>query len=134
MNINVADEIRSEWEIGILIENLMSRLRVVENLRQAGFNIKTLNSGEEATTFFKNCKNPIMIFDLENKIVSLANLKELTSENPADMERVMGFYPHVRIDLKEQAILAGIRSCYPRSKFFKNPAEVVDQIISNLLS
>jgi hypothetical protein len=121
-------------EIGILIENLMSRLRMVESLNRISFNSKTLNSAEDTILFFENSDNPLLIFDLENSTVNLDGLKKIITKNPLDMERIIGFYPHVRIDLKEQAFSAGIKTCYPRSKFFKNQAEIVNQIISNLLS
>jgi hypothetical protein len=94
----------------LLIE---SRIEAAAQLQGLGV---TTASVDDASTTIADVKPRIVVIDLATAADSLGTFKDAAEAVEAT---VVGYYPHVEVDLREAAREAGIERVYPRSRFLR---------------
>lgn len=105
-------------KFALWVENLMSRTRLLGFCSQIRIPAETVSSFDEALLFLINNPQGITIIDLENRQIDFEKLKSGINERKQMGNRIIGFFPHVEIGLKNRAKEAGIRHIVPRSVVF----------------
>ena len=96
--------------VAVVCRNVIDRSRIEPPLEQAGWR---LASEADAA---------VVVVDLEDE--GALRVIEAAADRGA---RVVAFGPHVDTDALEQARAAGAWRALPRSKFFRSPAEALDE-------
>lgn len=70
-------------------------------------------------------KTRLIIFDLTNKNIDLKIIKEIKSNHSLTRIDIIGFLPHIKIELKQKALDLGFDRVYARSEFSKKLPEII---------
>ncbi|MFQ5585081.1 MAG: hypothetical protein ACE5GL_11650 [Calditrichia bacterium] len=116
-------------KFALWVENLMSRTRLMGLCSQIRITAETVSSFDEAFLFLKNNPEGIMIIDLENRQIDFEQLKSGINEEEQMGNRIIGFFPHVEIGLKNRAKEAGIGHIVPRSVVFGDLSGSLERVI-----
>ena len=97
----------------LLVDDLISRQNIKEKFSKTKEFVYIKNKEE-----IEQKRTPdLVILDLTTNPSKLDSYLKVLKEMNL-IPKVVAFYPHVRIDLKENAKKNGIRKILPRSKFF----------------
>lgn len=106
-------------DIGLWIDNLMDRVRVGDHLKKNGFQTENIPNLQACLKFLQTGQG-IVVIDLQNTSVDLGKMQEQFGAQPELLKRIVCFFPHVQIHLKNGAQELGIEHVFPRSVFFKD--------------
>jgi hypothetical protein len=102
-----------------IVENLLDAVPITETARRLGVQV-VVASPAEADATCRREKPRLILLDLTaGGAVSLLRLPALQGIP------TVGFHPHVRIDLRQSALEAGLDRAIPRSAFFDRLPEVL---------
>jgi hypothetical protein len=100
----------------VVVPDLIFATRIVETAKQLGVEVLT-STRERAAFECRFAPTDLLVLDLE-ATPDLAGLKrELDADPENPRVSTIGFYPHVRAELRTTALAAGIDRVLPRSAF-----------------
>jgi CheY-like chemotaxis protein len=110
----------------VVVSDLMMRAKIREAAGAAGLALVVAKSGEAAIERFRADAPSRVVVDLgETRFDAVALVRELKSLAPGERCPVVGFYPHVRGELRDAATSAGCDVILPRSAFVVRLADVL---------
>ncbi len=116
-------------KIGLWISNLMDRVRVGDSLKKQGFQIENIPDLSACHKFLEADSNNIVVIDLMASSVKLEMFHEQFNDFPEVTKRIVGYFPHVQIQLKKDAQQCGIKHVFPRSMFFADSARLIRRVV-----
>ena len=100
----------------VVVPDLFFATKIAETAKQLGVEVLT-STRERAASACRSAPTDLLILDLE-ATPDLAGLERELGADPAGARvRTIGFYPHVRAELRAAALAAGIDLVLPRSAF-----------------
>jgi hypothetical protein len=107
---------RKSRRVVLVVPDLIFATRISETAKRLGVEALASNRATAAVAC-REVTPDILIVDLE-AVQDLAGLKRELEADPASSgTRIVGFYPHVRGDLRAAAVAARIDLVLPRSAF-----------------
>ncbi len=115
-------------KIGILTENLLVFDKIANTCEGQNCQSLKLSSMQNLKDFCQQFAQTLVLLDLDFPELDYDTLKETTDFSRSKNINFMGFFPHVRIDLKEMAEQAGIVQLYPKSYFFSHLTSIIREL------
>lgn len=100
-----------------IVDDLMTGVRIEEAAKAIGSRVEAVNAWEEAGARLRSGGVEGMVVDLAMDGLALDNL---VGEARYAGAWLIGFYPHVNVELRRAAQRAGVDRVYPRSRFMRD--------------
>jgi len=100
-----------------LVDDLMVGLRIEDAAKAVGKIGETVSTGEDADQSLRSGAVEGLVVDLAMTQLDLDDLVRAAGEAGAWS---IAFYPHVQIELRRKAEMAGVDRTYPRSRFLRD--------------
>lgn len=115
-------------KIGILTANLLLFDKISNICESANFHPAKITSLQNLKEFCEQPSETFVLLDLDFPGLNFDQLKEIIGGSRAPKGRFVGFFPHVRTDLKELSRQAGVSVSYPNSYFFSHLAAIIQEL------
>lgn len=104
-------------KIVAVLDDLFFTVKILDAARRAGLELVCVK--DEAAALQQARENPVLIIvDLTTKAVNAVELIRTLKSSPETRDvDLLGFVPHVQVELKQSALAAGADQVLPRSTF-----------------
>ncbi|MBS3102482.1 hypothetical protein J4458_03470 [Candidatus Woesearchaeota archaeon] len=106
------------------VNDLFFATKIAETARLNNAEITFVRSEHELLDYLSK-ETELIIFDLSNKALDLGIVKDIRSNLSLSKVKIIGFIPHVEVELKNKALKIGFDNVYARSEFSKKLAEII---------
>ena len=115
-------------QVVALVDDLFFQAKLLETAKQLGIDLRTFASPEAFIAEIAKDVPKLVVVDLNARNNPLEAI-ERTHATAADIP-LIGFLSHVQVELAERARAAGCQNVMPRSKFTRDLATILTQVVS----
>lgn len=108
-----------------LVSDLLIESRIDAAAQLQGVTVKTATPAE-AGEMIRTAKPSLVVADLA---LAGLNLDALTSAAVREGVPIIGFHPHVNVELRRAAQRAGVEHVYPRSRFLRDVRKLIAELL-----
>ncbi len=109
----------------VLVEDLFWRTKIDHAVKSAQGTSVFLSDPAELSKALETSATGVVLIDLALKKDPFAAITALKKKTKTRKIPIIGFFEHVRVDLKEKAMQAGCDEVLPRSSFSQRLADLV---------
>jgi CheY-like chemotaxis protein len=112
-----------------VVDDLLVSSRIMEAAKYVGASVETIDGGDDAVTTLGSRRPALLVIDLATPGT---DLRAIAATARLHGIPVVGFYPHVDVELRKAAQRAGIEHVYARSRFLRETAVILGERLEDV--